>query len=89
MSQCRGNTRRTPPVYVNLGASNTFVLVQREGNGLESFVVVRSRAAAAAAVAAGWGGMGVGNGCRVQCAEITTNLRPRLVGSVVSVTYIA
>lgn len=86
MSQCRGNTGRTPPVYVNLGAPNTFVLVQREGNGLESFVVVRSRAAAAAA---GWGGMGVGNGCRVQCAEITTNLRPRLVGSVVSVTYIA
>ena len=56
---------------------------------MESFVVVRSRAAAAAAAAVGWDGTGVGNGCRVQCAEITTNLRPRLVGSVVSVTYIA
>lgn len=31
-------------VYVNLDASNTFVLVRRGGNGLESFVVVRSRA---------------------------------------------
>lgn len=70
-----------PLVYVNLGASNTFVLVRRGGNGLESFVVVRSRANGGERV--------VGNGCRVQCAEITTNLRPRLVGSVVSVTYIA
>lgn len=37
-------TRCTPLVYVNLGTSNTFVLVR--GNGLKSFVVVRTRATA-------------------------------------------
>lgn len=68
----RTHTRSVVPtrVYIDVHERlGTFIWVQREGNGSETFVVVRSWA--------GCGVQGVGNGCRVQRAEITTNLRPR------------